>query len=111
MIRIVLILSLSLLYCGCTQTPRQEAKNDKPVKQYVLHGEVVSLDGATQVATIKHEKIGDWMEGMTMGFPVKSKEEFEKLKPGQTVEAEVNVQGDDFWLGRVVVRAKFTPAP
>lgn len=94
---------------GCTQTPRQEAKSDKPIRQYILHGQVVALDGATQVVTIKHEKIGDWMEAMTMGFPVKSKEDFERLKPEQVIEAEVNVQGDDFWLGRIAIRPKFIP--
>ena len=95
---------LVLFLLACTQTPRQEAKTSAPVKTYALKGEIMALDGSTQVVTVKHEKIGDWMEAMTMGFPVRDKGEFEKLKPGQKVQGKVNVQGDDYWLSDVVTQ-------
>lgn len=95
------LLALVLVLSACTQTPRQEAQSKLPLKSYKLIGEIVSMDAATLVLTIKHEDIKGFMEAMTMGFPVKEKAEFEKLKPGQKITADVNVQGDDFWLSKI----------
>ncbi len=76
--------------------------SNEPIKTYQLTGEITSMDAPTQVVTIKHEAIKDWMDAMTMGFPIKEKAEFEKLKPGVKITADVNVQGNDFWLTKVV---------
>ncbi len=100
----IVALALSLLLAACSQTPREAAQSKEPIQTYALKGEVVSLDQSTQVATIKHEEIKDWMEAMTMGFPVKDKSEFEKLKPGQKLAAEVKVQGIDFWLEKIAIQ-------
>lgn len=98
----ILLFALALLASACSQTPRQEAQSNQPVKTYQLTGEIVAMDGPTQVVTIKHQEIKGWMDAMTMGFPVKEKAEFEKLKPGVKITADVNVQGDEFWLSKVV---------
>ena len=95
------ILALVLLLSACSQTPRQEAQSNQPIKTYKLTGEILGMDAATQVITIKHQEIKGWMEAMTMGFPIKEKAEFEKLKPGRKITADVIVQGDDFWLTKI----------
>ena len=69
-----------------------------PPKLYPIHGEIKALDEKTQTATIKHEKIGDWMDAMTMEFPVKPETEFRKLKVGQTIDATVVVNDDKFYV-------------
>jgi protein SCO1/2 len=92
---------LLLLLSACSTTPRQEAQSSLPIETHALKGEVVRLDQNTQVAIIKHEEIPGWMEAMTMGFPVKDKGEFESLKPGQQITAEVKIQGDEFWLEKI----------
>lgn len=97
-----LLLALTLLLSACTQTPRQEAMSNEPIKTYQLTGEITAMDGPTQVVTVKHEEIKGWMDAMTMGFPIKEKAEFEKLKPGARITADVNVQGYDFWLTKIV---------
>jgi Cu/Ag efflux protein CusF len=99
-----LILALFLLLAACSQTPREAAQSKQPLQTYSLTGEVVRLDPSTQVAILKHDEIKDWMEAMTMGFPIKDKSEFEKLKPGQKLKAEVKVQGDDFWLEKIAIQ-------
>jgi len=100
----ILLFALALLTGACTQTPRQEAKSNEPVKTYRLAGEILGVDNATQVLTIKHSEIKGYMEAMTMGFPVKEKAEFEKLKPGQNITADVNVQGYDIWLTKIALQ-------
>jgi protein SCO1/2 len=100
----ILVLALALLLASCSETPRQQAQSSQPAKTYELTGEIVSMDAPTQVLTIRHEEIKGWMEAMTMGFPVKEKAEFEKLKPGQKIKAAVIVQGDDFYLEKISVQ-------
>lgn len=100
------LLALSLVFASCSQTPKQAAdaaKAEKKVerKTYSLTGEIVDLDPSTQVATIKHQEIKDFMEAMTMGFPVKDKAEFQKLKSGQKLTAQLMVEGTDFWIEKI----------
>ena len=72
-------------------------------KTYALKGEIVSLDPQTHTATIKHEKIGDWMEAMTMQFPVKDKAEFQKLQQGEKITATVHTVPETFeyWISDI----------
>jgi len=72
-------------------------------KKYPMRGLVVRLRQETRVATVVHEKIGDWMEPMTMEFPVPNEKEFDLLKRGQTIRATVNVNETYFWLTDVKV--------
>jgi Cu/Ag efflux protein CusF len=92
-----LVLSLLLILAGCAKMP------DRPVdRKYQLHGVIKRLDPQQQTATIKHEKIEGWMEPMTMEFPVISREEFTKLKVGQTIRATVFVRADlDYRIGEI----------
>ena len=57
-------LVLMLLLGGCQRNPAP-----KPVQEYQMQGEVVSLDPTSQTATVKHGKIEGWMEPMTMEYP------------------------------------------
>jgi Cu/Ag efflux protein CusF len=81
-------------------TAKEEAK-DEPVKQYAMHGEVLRLDTQGKIAAIKAGKIGDWMEAMTMEYPVKEQPEFDKLHVGDKIDATVYVQGNSYWIGGV----------
>ena len=78
--------ALLLVLAGCGAKPEQ-------TKTYPMTGEVKAVDVASKTATIAHEKIADWMDAMTMEFPVKPDEELQKLKPGDKIEASV-VVGD-----------------
>ena len=94
----VLIL-FAIAFAGC--------KKEQPEKTYALKGEIVSLDAKSKTATIKHEKIGDWMEAMTMEFPVKDPAEFAKLQAGQKITATVHTRPDSFeyWITDIRTQA------
>jgi Cu/Ag efflux protein CusF len=81
--------------------PAAPDSSKEPVRRYQLHGEVIRLEADGRIADIKHEKIGDWMEAMTMGFPVKDQKEFESLHAGEKIYATVFVQGLNYWIGEV----------
>ena len=86
----------AMLLAGCARKPAPQ-----PPVEYQMRGVVVSLDASGQVATIKGEEIQGWMPAMTMEYPVKDKQEFQKLKPGEQIQAKVLVQGTDYWLAGV----------
>ena len=98
------VIALFVLLAACQQATvpsvKEEAK-DEPVKKYALHGEVLRLDPQGKIAAIKHQKIGDWMEAMTMEFPVKEQPEFDKLRTGEKINAAVFVQGNSYWIGEI----------
>ena len=84
------------LLAGCQRNPAP-----KPVAEYQMRGEVVGLDPAGQLATIKHDKIEGWMDAMTMEYPIKDKQEFSKLKVSGKFQAKILVQGTDYWISTV----------
>jgi len=90
------ILLVALLFaaaCGQkTQADRQ------PEKHYKLTGEVTQLDPKLHTATINHQAIAGWMEAMTMEYPVRTTQDFEKLHVGDHIIATVNVRGTDYDL-------------
>lgn len=86
----------TVLLVGCSRKPAA-----KPPVEYQMRGEVVKVDPSAQLATIKGEEIQGWMPAMTMEYPIKDKQEFQKLKVGEQIQAKVVVQGTDYWLATV----------
>ena len=96
-----LILSILLSCSGGGDAGGSESS--EPIETYALTGEVVRVLPEEKIAVIKHDNIEGWMKAMTMEFPVKSDEDFAKLKPGARIEAKVYVQDLEFWIGDVTV--------
>jgi Cu/Ag efflux protein CusF len=87
--------------------------NDAPIrmrqkeKRYELRGVVKSVDKPNRRATIKHEKVGDYMDAMTMPFVVKDEAALNKMRPGDQIKATLVVTGDGgLWLENVVITSK-----
>ncbi|WP_321475512.1 copper-binding protein [uncultured Paludibaculum sp.] len=95
--------ALAAVCAACAKKGENRFDYGEAKKKYELKGVVVSVKPEDRVVTVKHEKIGDWMEAMTMDFPVPSAEEFAKLKPGLAIKATVNVNDMFFWLTGVTV--------
>jgi Cu/Ag efflux protein CusF len=95
---ITTVLFLALALAGCGQ--KEEAK------RYPMQGEIKAVDATAKTATIDAGKIGDWMEAMTMEYPVKPDAEFEKLHVGDKIEATVVVQMPSYYVTDVKVAAK-----
>ena len=72
--------------------------NSRPTgtgKHYALTGKVISLNADRQTATVDAGAIPNFMEAMTMEYPVKSKNEFKSLQAGERITATVDVADDD----------------
>jgi Cu/Ag efflux protein CusF len=94
--KMLICLVLALLAAGCQRNPTA-----LPAKEYPMQGEVVGLDPAAHLATVKAGKIEGWMDAMTMEYPVKDPQEFSKLKVGGKIQGKVTVQGTDYWISSV----------
>jgi protein SCO1/2 len=85
---------------ACQQQPAPQGK------RYELKGKVVSVDKASMSATISHEAVKDFMEGMTMPFKLKDSWPLDVMKPGDEVQATLVVTDDSHWLEDVAVIQK-----
>jgi Cu/Ag efflux protein CusF len=91
----VLLLVVALL-AGCHSKPE--------AKRYPMQGEIKALDANAKTATIAAGKIGDWMEPMTMEYPVKPDADFRKLHVGDKIEATVVVVDPSYYVTDVKVK-------
>jgi Cu/Ag efflux protein CusF len=87
-----------LMLGGCAQKPAE--------KRYPMQGQITALDASAHTATIAAGKIGDWMEAMTMEYPVKPDAEFQKLHVGDRIEATVVVGDPAYYVTEIKVTAK-----
>jgi Cu/Ag efflux protein CusF len=76
-----------------------------PIKRYPMEGDVVARDPGSKTATIKAGKIGDWMEAMTMEYPVKPDAEFAKLRTGAHIKATVVVEDEKYYVTGIALAA------
>ena len=91
---------LLLLLAGCASQPKVEEK------RYPMQGDVKALDASSHTATIAAGKIGDWMEAMTMEYPVKPDAEFQKLHVGDHIDATVVVSDLKYHVTEIKVTPK-----
>lgn len=106
-----LILFSALLFIGC-QTPEKKPVASENATRYPLKGKVVSVDLLKQKAVINHEKIPNYMEAMTMSFPIYDRDILQTMAKDSEVKAELIVNGDgDYWLENIVISAANPNSP
>jgi len=98
---ILLAITSSLLSC--------HKQKSLPQQRYDLRGKVVAVDPDAGTVTVAHQAIPGYMGAMTMGFIVKDRWAFKVLKPGQTLNATLVIEGDHSWLEGLVVTEEGKP--
>jgi Cu/Ag efflux protein CusF len=93
--RIAFPLLFALALAACSSQPK--------AKTYPIQGEIKALNAGSKSATIAAGKIGDWMEAMTMDYPVKPDVEFQKLHVGDRIEAKVVVEEVKYYVTEIKV--------
>jgi protein SCO1 len=72
-------------------------------KRYHLAGKVVSVDKRAHMLNVDGQDIPGFMPAMTMPYNVKPESELDKLSPGDSISADIVVQGESSWLENVSV--------
>jgi Cu/Ag efflux protein CusF len=87
--------------------------NDAPIRpqqkerRYELRGVIKSVDKPNRRATIKHEKVGDYMDAMTMPFLIKDEKALNTMRSGDQIKATLVVTNDGgLWLENVLITSK-----
>lgn len=113
--KLALFFICAIFFITSCQTPSKKPVASENAKRYPLKGKVISVDKVKQKATIDHEKIPDFMEAMTMSFPIYDNDVLGTLNKGDEIKAELIDNGDgDYWLENIVISAAPTanqPAP
>lgn len=108
---LALILFVVLFFSAC-QTPEKKPVASADAKRYPLKGKVISVDAIKKKAVINHEKIPNYMEPMTMSFPIHDSDVLSTMTKDAEVKAELVVNDDgEYWLENIVVSAPNPNAP
>ena len=112
----VALVSALVLLTGCAKqgasnAPAAETTKVAPsaaskgARRYPLRGIVRAVDAPKREVTVEHEPIPDFMDAMTMSFPVHDDPQvFEILHPGDRLEAKLVVDGGNYWLEQILTK-------
>ena len=67
-------------------------------KRYPIKGIVVAVNTTDRTASIKHEDIPGYMQGMTMDFKIKNAADLEVMKPGDQITGTLVVDETSSWI-------------
>lgn len=79
---LISVLIAFTLIAGSCSWGDQPPKNEK---RYPIKGIVVAVNQKERTATIKHEDIPGYMQGMTMDFKIKNTADLQMMKPGDQI--------------------------
>jgi Cu/Ag efflux protein CusF len=83
------------------------APRGRQESRYELRGVVQSVDKSKKRATIKHEKIANLMDAMTMPFLIKDEKALNEMAPGDQIRATLVMTNDGGqWLEKITIIAK-----
>ena len=89
----VLIAATSI--AGSCSWSDQPPKNEK---RYPIKGVLVAVNQQERTATIKHEDIPGYMQGMTMEFKIKNAADLQTMKPGDQITGTLVVDDLSSWI-------------
>ncbi|HKA36434.1 MAG TPA: SCO family protein [Thermoanaerobaculia bacterium] len=108
-----LFLAIAVLAACVPACRKGETAQAEGAKRYTLKGVVREVNEARSEITVEHESIPDFMQGMTMAFPVRDDPQVTRLlRPGDKIEATLVVEKERYWLEKILTRGFVgTPPP
>ncbi len=95
-----LLLGLFIL-CG-VKSGEAQTTNAAVVRTFPARGVIMEVKPDAMQVVIRHQTITNYMEGMTMPFRVKDKEELDGLDSGDEVTFQLHVTEDESWVDHFV---------
>jgi len=87
------------------------SKPSSAAKHYNLTGRIISIDRNTQSMVVDAAEVKDFMAAMAMAYKIKDAKELDALAPGDSISADLLVQGNDYWLENIRVTQHATASP
>jgi protein SCO1/2 len=91
------------VFIGLLSLAAASCSTGEPPRRYEMKGQILAIDAARQVVTIKHDDIVGFMPAMTMPFPVTPPSLLAGRVPGDLVTATLEVQQS---TGRIVAMTR-----
>ncbi len=110
--RYLIFFTFSVLLFTACQKAGQKQTASAEARRYKLEGKVISVDRANKKAEIEHEKVEDFMDAMTMKFPIRADWVWDELKPGAEIKADLVVDEtakEPYWLENIGIIAAPNP--
>ena len=92
---LISVLIAFMFIVGACSWGDQLPKNER---RYPIKGIVVAVNQAERTATIKHEEIPGYMQGMTMDFKIKNPADLQTMKPGDQITGTLVVDDISSWI-------------
>jgi len=89
----VLLMGAGPMLAGCHGAGSSSAKSN--TEQHAVRGTVVSADAGTGMIALHTETIPNFMEAMTMDYPLEDKAAATELHPGDKITATLECERDD----------------
>ncbi len=105
----LLILALALATSSCGEKPSPSAATSKTNQSFAVKGIIRELKTDGRTVVIRHEKIPDYMEAMTMPFRVRDTNELAGLNPGDEVNFRLIVTEEASWMEHVTRTGRSIP--
>jgi protein SCO1 len=91
---LVLLTAAALLVCTATNLRAQTAT---VLRTFAVKGVILKINPGEDEVIIRNEAISNYMDAMTMPFPLKSPDAVAGLKRGDKVAFQLHVNQDDSW--------------
>lgn len=104
---VVMLLFISLAAACKKVETTQVASAD--AKRFPFKGKVIAVDLAKKKASISHDEIPNYMDAMTMDFPVRDVDILKTMSKDAEIRAELVVDRGDYWLENIVLTAAPDP--
>lgn len=104
--------ALLVLFTACsreTAQPESAGNSHSSVKRYAFTGKVISVDKNARTANIDNQPVAGFMDEMVMSYSFKPPSQIDQLQPGDSISADVVVDGDKYWLENVKVTGHSKP--
>ncbi len=103
---------LAAVSCNKPAPPATNAPTASPTaKHYHLKGKVISIDKQAGSANVDADAIPGFMDSMTMPYDIKPASQLDQIAVGDTIEADVVLDNDKYWLENVHVTQHSTATP
>lgn len=108
LVALVLLAPVGCAKQSTTAAPAAGTASAKPsasARRYPFRGIVRAVDAKKREVTVEHEAVADFMDAMTMSFPVHDDPQvFEILHPGDRLEAKLVVDGQNYWIEQILTK-------